>query len=167
MSYDYGRVCATFIEQHSVEDKTARMSDGTYRLSFKGNRLYSYDSLLAIIIDDTVLIDKHIGNYSTTSSKQMSKLQTAIKSADMQSFSIYNLDNYQDSLQNYWDDIEFTIRRHSTARMKKQLYLELSNQLYHKATDFTEWAHIDKRTKVYKYKLTIFNKLFEAGILKG
>lgn len=149
-SYDYAGLIQTFLRQSQIEGSTA--GD---RMSFYGDRLYSYSSILAqlrtIPNGDTVLfIDKHISNYSPTTSRHTSKL----RSINWFPVRMWNLsESYEQNLTEILDEIDELLIKHKRARTNKP-YIQASILSKYKCFEplYIE-SGLDKRNKLYhRYK---------------
>jgi len=161
--YDYEGLIQAFLRQSQIAGNTA--GD---RMSFHGQTLYSYSSILAELRTmpngDTVLfIDKYISNYSSTTSRHTSKL----RSINWFPTRDWSLDeSYEQNLKEILDEIDDLLIKYKRAR---------SNKPYIKADILTKYksfepiyieSGLDKRKKLYsKYKKLPF--LLFAHKIKG
>jgi len=157
--YDYSRLCADFIAQREENSSTAQD-----RMSYKGTKLYSYNSLLATLHEQNniVVYYSDIAHYSNTSYGHFKALieackehtYTLLKSRDTTIDSMYN--DFYEILKAYKRS-----RIERTRSVRKQLLLKEYNSIVR----YFKFINIDKRTKVYKHLTKIQQILFKEKIL--
>jgi len=160
-NYDYQGLCQSFIKQDRPKAKTAEN-----RLSYEGNTLYSYDSILAVLDtkENVLLIDSNIASYSNTSSKHSSKLYDAVPKA-IKIFSVYNIHSIEDSVNAYLNNIDTLLDNHKRARKRGAVYADMIIGTYKILIEYMNYKKVDKRTKLYKLHNKVFKQLLKAGIL--
>jgi hypothetical protein len=134
-------------------------------LWYKGNKLYSYRSLLAIIdLPNKVLfIDNTISGYSVTTAKQTCNLKSIASN-----FTIYSIPlgiKPDEVLMYYWDKIQTEIGKFRRARKHKENRKALIKELMSTAESYATCMNIDKRFKSYKFKYEIIRQLFKHKVL--
>jgi len=111
-SYDYYELCKEWLSQQYDENSTAQN-----RMHYYKTRLYSFQTLLAEIQDDgVVLIDNYCAKYSNTSKKHTSNLLEALYNEDIQFYvvnDIYDITNIEDSV----DIVKEYITKYKRARL--------------------------------------------------
>jgi len=116
-SYDYYELCKEWLSQQYDENSTARN-----KMHYCKTRLYSFQTLLAEIQDDgVVLIDNYCAKYSSTSKKHTSKLLKALYDEDIQFYvvkDIYNITTIEDSV----DIVKEYITKYKRARLDYTRY---------------------------------------------
>lgn len=162
--YDYNGLIAEYLSQSKESSSTAKG-----RLSFRGHKLYSYNSLLAKLnlSNRIVYIDKHIANYSITSAKHTSRL---IHQANAIKLYIYklNLDlSNNEVLDEYIDDVYATVEKLFRARTKQSIYKQKVHSTLDTIEQFKSDHTIDKRKKPYKRLIKLIQYLFKYKLLKG
>ena len=161
--YNYPRLLKLYFQQTQHYSTTAND-----RMSFQGPILYSYNSELAYYDkpNNTLLLDIHIANYSNTTKRHVTKLQSYLPT-NTQVFRINLRSTAQSNLQLYWDRITETLAKHKRARLPhtKSYHADNAKQLYQIAMDYVNYTNLDKRTKVYKYHTKIMAQLFEHKLL--
>jgi len=137
----------------------------TESMSFTGNKLCSYNSLLAKLNTDfnILFIDKSIKHYSVTTGKQTYNLLKQFTGT------VYELPMLSTKpnkvLQAYWGDIEELIGKYERSIVHKSKYKQRIIDKYNDVLSYAELMQIDKRTKEYKYKNIIFKQLFKHKLL--
>jgi hypothetical protein len=161
--YNYPRLLKLYFQQTQHYSTTAED-----RMSFKGPILYSYRSKLAYYDKpgNTLMLDHHIADYSVTTKRHVTKLQSYLP-PNTQVFRIDLNAPSQTNLQLYWDRIAYTLTKYKRARLQrtKNFHANNAKQLYKIAMDYANYANTDKRTKVYKYHTKIMAQLFEHKLL--
>ena len=146
--YDYDGLLRAFLYQHEPSGSTTEN-----RMSFSGNTLYSYSSVLARLgtypkSQQTVLfIDKHIANYSVTTAKH-TNLMRRINSYPEQ---FWDLDeSVEQNLLSIILRISVLLVKHKRARSNKP-YIESDILATHaNLLMLLDEYSIDKRTALYK-----------------
>lgn len=136
-------------------------------LWFKGTKLYSYDSLLAIIdpANKVLCIDSDIRNYSNTTSKQTALLCSRATRANFSIFSIPLETPPEKVLMYYWNLVEGYIAKYNRAIKHKEYYNSLIKALLNEAELYANYTQINKKSKEYKYKIKLVKQLFEYKLL--
>ena len=146
--YDYDGLLRAFLYQHESSGTTA---EG--RMSFSGNTLKSYSSVLARLgtypkSQQTVLfIDKRTANYSTTTSKHTS-IMRRINSHPKQFWHL--AESVEQNLLHIMDSIDVLLVKHKRARSNKPFIaydiLATPANLLMLLDEYS----IDRRTSLYK-----------------
>ena len=149
--YDYDGLLRAFLYQHEPSGSTA---EG--RMSFSGNTLYSYSSVLARLgtypkSQQTVLfIDNRISSYSTTTSKHTS-LMRRINSHPEQ---FWELDkSVEQNLLYLINSIDVLLVKHKSARSNKPFIAANILATHANLLMLLDEYSIDKRTALYKTAL--------------
>lgn len=138
--YDYEGLIESYLAQDRPSASTA-----SNRMSYRGTKLYSYNSLLARMSDirpNTLYIDKHISRYSITTVKHIHQLQRET----LLSWNIFVIDfdiPLADNLQIYWVDAEFLIKHHKRARTLKSRIKQDLHELIRTTQHFAELHGLD------------------------
>lgn len=146
-SYDYEGLIKAFLIQSQTSGSTARG-----RMSFHGNKLYSYSSILAelrtIPSGETVLfIDNYISNCSITTSKHTNKLL----SINWLPTRMWNLGfGYEDNLEKIMQEIDELLIKHKRARSNKPYIRKDILSKYRSFKPIFIEGGLDKRSKLYK-----------------
>jgi hypothetical protein len=139
--YDYEGLIKSYLAQDRLSAKTAYN-----RLSYRGIKLFSYNSKLAIIGDKsqlTLYIDKAISKYSNTTQRQTRNLLHIAAEHNWTVF-IVNIDKSQESnLIDFWNDIESLITRYKRARTRKPSIKQSIHKAVSTAQHFAEWHELD------------------------
>ena len=146
--YDYDGLLRAFLYQHEPSGSTA---EG--RMSFSGNTLFSYFSVLAQLgtypkSQKTVLfIDKHIANYSVTTAKQVARMRR-INSHPEQ---FWDLDkSVEQNLLSIIIRINDLLIKHKRARSNKPFVAYDILSTHANLIMLLDEYSIDKRTALYK-----------------
>ena len=146
--YDYDGLLRAFLYQHETSGSTA---EG--RMSFSGNTLKSYSSVLAQLgtypkSQQTVLfIDNRISSYSTTTSKH-TNLMLRINSHPKQ---FWHLDeSVEQNLLHIMDSIDVLLVKHKRARSNKSFIASDILATHANLLMLLDEYSIDKRTTLYK-----------------
>jgi hypothetical protein len=139
--YDYEGL----IESYLAQDKqSATTADN--RMSYKGIKLFSYNSKLALISNSklsTLYIDKTTAKYSKTSQRQTCKLLYVAAEQNWVVF-IVNIDRSRESnLEQFWNEIEPLITRYKRARTRKPFIKQSIHEAVSNAQHFAEWHELD------------------------
>jgi hypothetical protein len=156
MSYSYTRLGKKFLAQTKPSGSTAQG-----RMSYKGNILYSYNSKLAIIKDKHLLIDYDISHYSATTSKQTSKL-LAINNLPI--FYVNLSDLHKTTIESKHYNLANKFGQYDRARCNKAYYKAQLVALYQDLLNYHKFIKTDKRTKLYKRHLSIFQQMFDRKL---
>jgi hypothetical protein len=153
-------VIAAYLQQYSV---AVRNPGNT--LSFRGTKLYSYESLLAIIepLDKVIFIDENIRNYSNTTAKQ-----TYLLISNTYSFTTYSVPlnkSPKEVLTFYWEKIDKLIKKFDKARILHELYKAQIKSELNQAQSYIEYMNVSKQCKEYKHINQITKELFKRKIL--
>ncbi len=153
--YDYEGLINSYLAQDRPLASTA-----DNRMSYNGNKLYSYNSLLAQISDtqpNILYINKFTANYSKTSIKQTHKLK---KEALSWNIFVIDLDiTFTDNLQFYWEDIELLIKRYKRARTFKPKIKQELHKLINTTQHFAELHGLDSTIPDHIMRQLFVNKL--------
>ena len=146
--YDYDGLLRAFLYQHEYSGSTA---EG--RMSFSGNTLYSYSSVLARLgtypkSQQTVLfVDNRISGYSITTAKH-TNLMRRINSHPEQ---FWDLDkSVEQNLLYLINNIEVLLVKHKRARYNKPYIAEDILAKHANLIMLLDEYSIDKRTSLYK-----------------
>lgn len=146
--YDYDGLLRAFLYQHEPSGSTA---EG--RMSFSGNTLKSYSSVLALLgtypkSQQTVLfIDNWIATYSITTAKQTARMRR-INSYPEQ---FWNLDkSVEQNLLYLINNIEVLLVKHKRARSNKPYIASDILATHANLIRLLDEYSIDKRTALYK-----------------
>lgn len=146
--YDYDGLLRAFLYQHEPSGSTAEN-----RMSFSGNTLKSYSSVLARLgtypkSQETVLfIDNRISGYSITTAKQVSRMRR-INSYPEQ---FWNLDeSVEQNLLYIMDSIDELLVKHKRARSNKPYIASDILATHANLIMLLDEYSIDKRTSMYK-----------------
>jgi len=157
-SYDYEGLIKSYLNQDRKYAKTA-----SGRLSYEGNILYSYNTRIAEILNNNILLmDNNATNHSATTSKQVNKLKSLITK-----HTIINVVDLDTKITINWYLIDNLIQKYKRARSQHKLDM-YANQIkgyYNQILWQLNYYEIDKRTKQYKYKYKIYKQLFELKLL--
>lgn len=138
--YDYEGL----IQSYLAQDRHSASTAGN-RISYRGIKLYSYNSILARMSDtlpNTLYINKHISSYSRTTSKQNHKLQRETSL----SWNVFVIDldiTFADNLQLYWAEADLLIKQHKRARVRKPIIKQDLHKLIRNAQHFAELHELD------------------------
>lgn len=146
--YDYDGLLRAFLYQHEPSGSTA---EG--RMSFSGNTLYSYSSVLARLgtypkSQQTVLfIDNRISGYSITTAKQVARMRR-INSHPEQ---FWNLEkSVERNLTAIINRIDTLLIKHKRARSNKPFIADDILATHANLLMLLDEYSIDKRTSMYK-----------------
>lgn len=146
--YDYDGLLRAFLYQHEPSGSTAGG-----RMSFSGNTLYSYSSVLARLgtypkSQQTVLfIDNRISGYSITTAKQTARMRR-INSHPEQ---FWDLDkSVEQNLLYLINNIEVLLVKHKRARSNKPFIAADILAKHANLIRLLDEYSIDKRTALYK-----------------
>lgn len=160
--YDYYDLCDAFINQLYIKGKTAQG-----RMSFNGTKLYSYNSLLAILDTNTntLLVDYEVAKYSNTSKRHFNVCYDSVPN-----YTVFQINLNLTSSQNltlYLERLNIIfIQYHRARKVKyKNLHKIRLLALYNEAQSYIKYTNLDKRTKPYKQFKQFFNTMFEAKLL--
>ena len=136
-------------------------------LWFKGTKLYSYKSLLAIIdpVNSILFIDSDICKYSHTTVKQTHRL---VSKANKANYTILTLPlelKPNEVLVWYWNLIEGLIYKYIRARKHKDYYKLNIKSILEEVETFVNYSGINKKSKEYKHKDKLFKLMFEHKVL--
>ena len=146
--YDYDGLLRAFLYQHESSGSTAQG-----RMSFSGNTLYSYSSVLAKLgtypkSQQTVLfIDNRIANYSVTTTKQVARMRR-INSYPEQ---FWDLDkSVEQNLLYLINNIDALLIKHKRARSNKPFIASDILATHANLIMLLDEYSTDKRTALYK-----------------
>ena len=146
--YNYDGLLRAFLYQHEPSGSTAEN-----RMSFSGNTLKSYSSVLARLgtypkSQQTVLfIDNRISGYSITTAKQVARMRR-INSYPEQ---FWNLDkSVEQNLLYLINNIEVLLVKHKRARSNKPFIADDILATHANLLMLLDEYSIDKRTALYK-----------------
>ena len=138
--YDYEGL----IESYLAQDKqSATTADN--RMSYKGIKLFSYNSNLAVInenVPSTLYINKFTSTYSVTSVRHTRKLVAKA----LPNWTMFTIDfdlTTTENLYIYWNDIELLITRYKRARTTKASIKQSIHEAVSNAQHFAEWHELD------------------------
>lgn len=136
-------------------------------LWFRGTKLYSYNSLLAIIdpANKVLCIDSDIRCYSNTTAKQTHILVSRANRANFSIFSIPLETPPEKILMYYWNLVEGYIAKYNRAIKHKEYYNSLIKDILNEAELYANYTQINKKSKEYKYKTKLVKELFEYKLL--
>lgn len=159
-------VVSAFINQNLLEASNPKKT-----LWFKRTKLYSYNSMLAIIDtqNKVMFIDYDISRYSITTAKQTCNLKKRIPN-NYRVFSHPLEKAPYVILQWYWDEIDKIILKYNKAHKTKDTNKQFIKRLLAEAQDYIQYELNDTGTltpdsPTVKYKHTITQKLFKYQIL--
>lgn len=154
--YDYDGLIKSYLAQDRHSASTA-----SNRMSYRGIKLYSYNSILARMSDtlpNTLYINKHLSNYSRTTSKQINELQR--EALPNWSEFVINLDiTFADNLQLYWAEAELFIKRYKRARTLKSRIKQELHKLIRTAQHFAELHGLDSTIPDHIMRQLFVNQL--------
>lgn len=162
-SYDYDGLIKSFLHRNDKEGNTAQG-----RMSFYGNRLYSYNALLAELrtlpkSNQTALfIDKSIKNYSVTTAKQTTRL---LRQNNYPVYVWYLKMNPEQNAEEMLLEIDELIKKHTKARSRKQYYKEALLKKHKEIEDIIINYSIDKRKSIYRNHRKLAMQYFAHKIL--
>ena len=146
--YDYDGLLRAFLYQHEPSGSTA---EG--RMSFSGNTLYSYSSVLAQLgtyhkSQRTVLfIDNRISGYSVTTAKQVARMRRI----NLHPEHFWDLDkSVEQNLLSIIIDINRLLIKHKRARSNKPYIAADILATHANLLMLLDEYSIDKRTSMYK-----------------
>lgn len=136
-------------------------------LWFKGTKLYSYDSLLAIIdpANKVLCIDSDIRHYSNTTSKQTALLCSRATRSNYIILSLPLETLPEQVIMYYWNKVEYYIAKYLKARVNQSIYKERIHIYLNQAELYANYTQINKKSKEYKYRTKLIKQLFEYQIL--
>lgn len=146
--YDYDGLLRAFLYQHEPSGSTA---EG--RMSFSGNTLYSYSSVLARLgtypkSQQTVLfIDNRISGYSITTAKQVARMRR-INSHPEQFWELER--TVEQNLMLIMESIDKLLIKHKRARSNKPFIASDILATHANLLMLLDEYSIDKRTSMYK-----------------
>ena len=134
---------------------------------FKGEELYSYNSLLGIIDDKAkvLFIDIYIKSYSNTTAKQTSKL---VNGALRNGYKVFYLPLHlspKKTIMFYWEEVEKYIAKYIRAYKVKEHYKLLIKRTMEEAEYYADYVKLNKNSEEYKYKNKLTEELFKHCIL--
>ena len=138
--YDYNGLIKSYLAQDRPSASTA-----SKRMSYRGIKLYSYNSILAQMSDilpNTLYINKLISRYSRTTSKQFHELQ---REASL-NWNVFVIDldiTFADNLLLYWAEAELFIKHYKWARTLKPQIKQDLHKLIRTAQHFAELHELD------------------------
>ena len=143
-------ICHKFI----YANKDESYDYASYKMSFHGRKLYSYNSVLAYIDREakTLVVEDGIANYSNTSRKHFGCLMSATPSY----YNVFRTDT-SNPLGFYIDKINnlLTIQ----ARARKRDYTREIRAYINEAYKYTTFFKQDKRSSNYKTILNFYNNI--------
>lgn len=136
----------------------------THSLSFNGNKIYSYRSLLGIIdvSNKVLLIDDNIRHYSSTTSKHHTG--PLIREAHFENYRILFIpleEPTQFVLKFYLDKITELLGNYKRSRKHKEFYKVKIKDWIKDSEDYAKYSGI----KNYKADTTLMQELFKLCIL--
>ena len=136
-------------------------------LWFKGTKLYSYDSLLAIIdpANNIICIDSDIRHYSNTTSKQTALLCSRATRSNYIILSLPLETLPEQVIMYYWNKVEYYIAKYLKARVNQSIYKERIHIYLNQAEVYANYTQLNKKSKEYKYKTKLVKQLFEYKLL--
>ena len=154
-------ILSAFIDQNLSEASNPKET-----LWFKGTKLYSYESLLAIIdpANNVLLIDKDIRNYSNTTQKQTLLLNKLLPN-NYTILSIPLKASPEEILMYYWNLVEGLIVKYNRATKHKTYYKTGIHRILQEAEQFVNYTSISRKSKEYKYRTKLVKLLFEHKLL--
>ena len=143
-------ICHKFIYAKEVES----YNFPSYNVSFNGNKIYSYRSVLAYIDREakTLVVEDRIANYSNTSRKHFNCLMSATPSY----YNVFRTDT-SNPLGFYIDKINELLIKQSKAR--KSDYTREIRAYINEAFAYTRFFKQDKRSADYKAILNLYNNI--------
>ena len=146
--YDYDGLLRAFLYQHEPSGSTA---EG--RMSFSGNTLYSYSSVLAQLgtypkSQQTVLfVDNRIAGYSVTTTKQVARMRRINPYPEQ----FWDLDkSVERNLTAIINRIDTLLIKHKLARSNKPFIADDILATHGNLIMLLDEYSIDKRTSMYK-----------------
>lgn len=126
----------------------------SYKMSFNGKRIYSYNSVLAYIDREakTLVVEDSIANYSNTSRKHFNCLRYATPSY----YNVFRTDT-SNPLGFYIDKINELLTLQ--ARARKRDYTREIRAYINEAFTYTTYFKQDKRSADYKAIATFYNNI--------
>ena len=149
--YDYDGLLRAFLYQHEPNGSTAEN-----RMSFSGNTLFSYSSVLAQLgtypkSQQTVLfIDNRISGYSITTAKQVARMRR-INSYPEQFWDLGK--SLEQNVLHIMDSIDELLVKHKRARSNKPFVADNILAKHANLLMLLDEYSIDKRTVLYKQAL--------------
>ena len=140
-SYDYHGLVRSYIAQ----DRPSASTAGD-RMSYSGTKLYSYNSVLAImdkLSQHILYIDRHISAYSNTSIKHTMELLDAVPSH----WKVFIIDlnlTAEENLLEYWKSIDKRITDHTRSRKYKHIIKQSIHDEIRTAQLFAELHKLDQ-----------------------
>lgn len=156
------QVIQLYIDQAFPEATNRQQS-----LWFKGTKLYSYNSLLAIIdpANNIVCIDSDIRNYSNTTAKQTALLCSRATRSNYIILSLPLETLPEQVIMYYWNKVEYYMAKYLKARVNQSIYKERIHIYLNEAEVYANYTQINKKSKEYKYKTKLVKQLFEYKLL--
>lgn len=144
------KICHKFIYAKEGES----YDYASYKMSFHGKKIYSYDSVLAYIDREakTLVVEDGIANYSNTSGKHFGCLMSATPGY----YNVFRTDT-SDPLGFYIDKINNILVMQSKAR--KRDYTREIRSYIKEAYLYTTFFKQDKRSADYKTILNFYNNI--------
>ena len=116
-SYDYYGLCKEWRSQKYDKGSTA-----SNRMHYEKLKLYSYDTLLAEIQNDgVVLIDRKCATFSNTSKRHLRELVENLYSNNVQFYIVDDIDNIE-YIKNSLNTIKNSIKKYKRARVEHSKY---------------------------------------------
>lgn len=162
--YDYEGLVKAFLYRHQPSGSTAEN-----RMSFSGNTLYSYSSILAKLgtypkSQRTVLfVDEGIANYSITTAKH-TNLMLRLNSHPVQYWHIDQSTEY--NLLAIMERIDELLLKHKRARVNTPYIADVILAMHANLIMLWDEYSIDKRTKLYKRAMKYPFIFFANKIMK-
>lgn len=149
--------------QQNLYDVTNRQKS----LWFRGTKLYSYDSLLAIIdpANKVLCIDSNIRHYSNTTSKQTALLCSRATRSNYIILSFPLETPSEQVIMYYWNKVEYYIAKYLKARVNQSIYKERIHIYLNQAEVYANYTQFNKKSKEYKYKDKLIKSLFKHKLL--
>ena len=171
MSYNYEGLCKQYIEYNLHNKGKSHKNTAGKRMSYRMDRLYSYNSILCIYTEikgkKIFFIDNNIASYSNTSAKHKRILKSELKEQKNQKeqftyMEIKQIDSTKNMIKSKHNTIVELIQRHDRARSNKPIIKKIIKNEYDNLKLLC--SLIDRRTKEGKLYKEVFKLLIKHKI---
>ena len=171
MSYNYEGLCKQYIKYNLHNKGKSHKNTAGKRMSYRMDRLYSYNSILCIYTKikgkKIFFIDNNIASYSNTSAKHKRILKSELKEQNNQKKHFYymevkQIDSTKNMIKSKYNTITELIQRHNRARSNKQIIKNIIKDEYNNLKLLC--SLIDQRTRESKLHKEVFKLLIKHKI---
>ena len=172
MSYNYEGLCKQYIEYNLHNKGKSHKNTAGKKMSYRMDRLYSYNSILCIYVEikseKIFFIDNSTANYSITSSKHKRILKEKLQQEQNNQkeqftyMEIKQIDSTKNMIKSKHNTIVELIQRHDRARSNKPIIKKIIKNEYDNLKLLC--SLIDQRTRESKLHKEVFKLLIKHKI---